>query len=72
MLDKLEVQEEQDNIKERKEEEAASTAIQLAAATAEQPNDLPGFSSEELLVFESSFWGLIAGSSKIPLASQGN
>jgi hypothetical protein len=70
-LDELEAQEEKDIIRER-EEEVASTTIQLAATTAEQPNNPPGLSSEELLVFESSFWGLIAGSSETPPVSQGS
>jgi hypothetical protein len=71
LLDKLKAQEEKEKI-ERAEEDIASTTIYLAATAAEQPNNLPGLSSEELLVFESSLWGLIAGSNEIPPVSQGS
>jgi hypothetical protein len=71
LLDKLEAQEEKEERK-REEDKVSSTAIQLAATAVELSNDLPGLSSEELLAFESSLWGLIAGSDKIPPVSQGS
>jgi hypothetical protein len=53
LLDKLDTQEQKE--KKEKEDKVASTIIQLAATAAVQPTDPPGFSSAELLEFESSF-----------------
>jgi hypothetical protein len=69
-IDNLEAQEKKE-IKQREEDEVVYIAIQFSA-TAAVPNDPSGLSSEELLVFEFSFWRLIAGSNKIPPVSQSN
>jgi hypothetical protein len=71
LLDKLEAQEENKE-KKREEDKVTSTAMQLAATAVELPNDFSGLSSEELLVFKSSLWGLIAGGGEIPPVSRGS
>jgi hypothetical protein len=72
-LDKLDTQEE----KEKKEKDN-TVQIEFAATAAHKAPDLLSYlpisdlSSEDLLVFELSFWRLMAGSSKTPPVSQGS
>jgi hypothetical protein len=69
-LDELDAQEEKE--KEEKDKVVADARMQLAATTAAQSGGFPSLSSEELLAFESSLWGLTAGGGGMPPTSRGS
>jgi hypothetical protein len=64
-LDELDAQEE----KEKKDEKKKDDRIQMELAATRV---VPELSSEELLAFESSLWGLMSGGGEMPPVSQGS